>query len=41
MTTAWNLSKAGHDVTIFERAESCGGLASAWELGGVVWDRHY
>jgi protoporphyrinogen oxidase len=41
MTSAWNLVKAGHDVTIFEGAPRCGGLASPWELGGVTWDRHY
>jgi protoporphyrinogen oxidase len=41
MTAAWNLAKAGHGVTIFEGAPRCGGLASPWELGGVVWDRHY
>lgn len=41
MTTAWNLVKAGHDVTIFERADACGGLAAPWALGDVVWDRHY
>jgi protoporphyrinogen oxidase len=41
MTAAWNLVKAGHRVTIFEGADRCGGLAAPWELGGVVWDRHY
>ncbi len=28
-------------VTLFEAAPALGGLASAWELGGVTWDRHY
>ena len=41
MTLAWDLSKAGHDVTILEGAPRCGGLAAPWELGDVVWDRHY
>jgi protoporphyrinogen oxidase len=41
MTTAWNLVKAGHQATIFEAAPDCGGLASAWQLDEVVWDRHY
>jgi len=41
MTAAWNLSKAGHDVTIVEAAPRCGGLAAPWEIGDVVWDRHY
>lgn len=41
MTLAWDLSKAGHSVTIFEGAPRCGGLAGPWELGDVIWDRHY
>jgi protoporphyrinogen oxidase len=41
MTAAWNLIRAGHRVTIFEGAERCGGLAAPWQLGDVVWDRHY
>ncbi|HEX4014781.1 MAG TPA: NAD(P)/FAD-dependent oxidoreductase [Candidatus Cybelea sp.] len=41
MTLAWELSKEGHDVTIFEGGPRCGGLAAPWELGDVVWDRFY
>jgi protoporphyrinogen oxidase len=41
MTLAWDLAKAGHDVTIFEAGPRCGGLAGPWQLGDVVWDRHY
>src|SRR4029079_3986519 len=41
MTLAHRLAQAGHGVTLFEAAEELGGLASAWELDGVVWDRHY
>ncbi len=41
MTLAWDLSKAGHDVTILEGAPRCGGLAGPWQVGDVVWDRHY
>ncbi len=41
MTLALRLSDAGHDVTIIEAAERCGGLASPWQLGDVIWDRHY
>ena len=41
MTLAWDLSKAGHDVTILEGASRCGGLAAPWQLGDIVWDRHY
>jgi protoporphyrinogen oxidase len=41
MTLALRLRQQGRDVTLCEAAEQLGGLASAWELGGVVWDRHY
>src|SRR5215472_14472864 len=38
---AQRLRRQGKEVTLFEAADRLGGLASAWELGGVVWDRHY
>jgi protoporphyrinogen oxidase len=41
MTLAHRLSQAGKAVTLFEGAAHLGGLASAWQLGDVVWDRHY
>ena len=41
MTLAHRLAQHGHEVTVFERAKHLGGLASAWSLGDVVWDRHY
>jgi protoporphyrinogen oxidase len=41
MTLAWDLSKAGHEVTILEGGPRCGGLAGPWQIGDVVWDRHY
>jgi protoporphyrinogen oxidase len=41
MTLAHRLAQHGQDVTLFERAEHLGGLAGAWKLGDVVWDRHY
>lgn len=41
MTVAHRLAGAGRDVTLFEGASHLGGLASAWQLGDVVWDRHY
>jgi protoporphyrinogen oxidase len=41
MTLAHRLAGAGHAVTLFEAADQLGGLASAWSLDGVVWDRHY
>lgn len=40
-TLAIDLADAGEDVTLYERALSLGGLASAWNIGDVTWDRHY
>jgi len=41
MTLALRLAQQGKSVTLYESAPSFGGLASAWQLGDVVWDRHY
>ncbi len=41
MTLAYRLTQRGQDVTLFEAGSHLGGLASAWNLGDVVWDRHY
>jgi protoporphyrinogen oxidase len=41
MTLAWDLVRENRKVTIFEAGSTPGGLASAWQLGDVVWDRHY
>lgn len=41
MTLAHRLAQAGQKVTLIEAAPELGGLASAWTLGDVVWDRHY
>ncbi len=41
MRLAQQLTQQGKQVTLFESAPTLGGLASAWELGGVIWDRHY
>jgi protoporphyrinogen oxidase len=41
LTLADELTKAGQRVTVFEAAPEFGGLASAWELNGTLWDRHY
>jgi protoporphyrinogen oxidase len=41
LTTALRLAERGHQVSLIEAAPSLGGLASAWELGDVTWDRHY
>lgn len=41
MTIAHRLAQQGKDVSLFEGAPQLGGLASAWQLGDVTWDRHY
>ena len=41
MTLALRLREKGYDVTIFESAPRPGGLASSWEMNGVVWDKFY
>jgi protoporphyrinogen oxidase len=41
MTLALRLAQQGQAVTLFEGASELGGLASAWRLGNIVWDRHY
>jgi len=41
LTLALRLARAGHAVTVFEAAPTLGGLASAWRIGGVTWDRFY
>jgi len=41
LTLAYCLSREGHDVTVLEAAPQIGGLAGAWRLGDIVWDRHY
>lgn len=41
MTLAHRLSKAGQHVRLYESADHLGGLAAAWRIGDVVWDRHY
>jgi protoporphyrinogen oxidase len=41
MTLALWLRDRGHQVTLFEAADELGGLASAWQIGDVTWDRHY
>ena len=40
-TLALRLAQQGKDVTLYEAASSLGGVASAWQLGDIVWDRHY
>jgi protoporphyrinogen oxidase len=41
MTLAHRLARAGKRVALFDAASCLGGLASAWSVGDVVWDRHY
>jgi protoporphyrinogen oxidase len=41
LTLALRLSQAGARVTVFESAQEIGGLASAWQIGDFVWDKHY
>ena len=41
MTLAYRLAQQGQQVTLIESADELGGLASAWELGNLTWDRHY
>lgn len=38
---ALQLADDGEQVVLFEGADQLGGLASAWSLGDIVWDRHY
>jgi protoporphyrinogen oxidase len=41
MTLALRLAQQGRQVTLFEAADHFGGLADAWQLDDVLWDRHY
>ena len=41
LALADGLRKRGRRVTVLEAAPHVGGLAAAWDLGGVTWDRHY
>ncbi len=38
---ARRLTEQGQKVTLIEARSSLGGLADAWQLGDIVWDRHY
>src|SRR5437764_4940140 len=41
LALALRLAQRGYRVTLLEAAEHVGGLADAWQLGDVTWDRHY
>ncbi len=38
---AHRLLKKGHRITVLEAADHVGGMAAAWRLGDVTWDRFY
>lgn len=38
---ARRLRERGHRVTVLEAAPQVGGLAAAWRLGDLTWDKHY
>jgi len=41
MTVAHTLAKQGRRVTLLESGSHLGGLADAWSIGDITWDRHY
>lgn len=41
LTLALRLSAQGQRVTVLEASDRLGGLADAWSIGDVRWDRHY
>lgn len=41
MTLALRLAQQGKTVTLLEASPHLGGVASAWQLGDIRWDRHY
>ena len=41
MTLAHRLRQQRQRVTLLDAGETLGGLASAWSVGDVTWDRHY
>ena len=42
MSAAEDLNRAlRQEAPVLEAAPSLGGLASAWHLGDIVWDRYY
>jgi protoporphyrinogen oxidase len=41
LTAAYRLSKNGHEVTVFEEADTPGGLAFAFQAGSELLDRFY
>lgn len=41
LSLADRLRTQGHRVTVLEAAPEVGGLAAAWDVGGVRWDKYY
>ena len=41
LTLALRLVEQGNQVTVYESSGEIGGLASAWQIGDCVWDKHY
>ena len=41
LTLALRLTSRGDEVTVIEAADHLGGLADAWQIGDIRWDRHY
>ena len=41
LTCALMLDKKHYDITVFEASDRIGGLASAWKIGDIEWDKHY
>lgn len=41
LALAHKLAKPGRSITVLEASDRLGGLADAWKVGPVTWDRHY
>lgn len=41
LATAHKLASPERDITVLEASDRFGGLADAWTVGPVTWDRHY
>lgn len=41
LALAHKLAAQGREITVLEASDRFGGLADAWRVGPVVWDRHY
>jgi protoporphyrinogen oxidase len=41
LSLAHRLASPEREITILEASDRFGGLADAWQLGPVTWDRHY